>query len=254
MKLRLLTWNINGLDEKRIGPRMEKLCLEVLVGGDLHAALEGRPTPPVPDVIVFQEMTRRAQMGQIRPHLSAAGFALFPEKPPEGRDSQEDYSLIAVRRPWKMVDCARHEFEESPLGRSYLKAALQGPGGSVSILSGHMESLRSGRDARMEQARELNALLQGSDVPALFAGDTNLRADEWRELKRGFARDAFEVAGSPADAKDTWWPEESPRGFRFDRVWLSAGWSVESMRTRRLEGVSDHAGLEVRLAYTSATL
>ena len=58
--MRVLTWNVDGLDHKRIGARMEKLCVEIFLGGDLRAALEGRPVPPMPEVIGFQEMTRHA--------------------------------------------------------------------------------------------------------------------------------------------------------------------------------------------------
>jgi len=246
VQLRLLTFNINGLDEKRVGPRMEKLCLEILVGGDLMAALEGRATPPVPEVIVFQEMTRQAHMGQMRPHLRAGGFTLFPEKPPEGK---EDYTLIAVRQPWVLVDADVREFEHSPLARQYLVATVQASdGGRVRVVSAHMESLRSGGEARIAQAEEIDAVLASSDVPAVFAGDTNLRDAEWGELAIGFrARDAFTVAGSPKQSAATWWPEESPRGFRFDRVWLTAGWTVAELRVRRLANVSDHAGVEVLL-------
>jgi tyrosyl-DNA phosphodiesterase 2 len=246
VQLRLLTLNINGLDAKRIGPRMEKLCLELLVGGDLMAALEGRATPPVPDVVVFQEMTRQAHMGQVRPHLRAAGFTLFPDKPPAGK---EEYTLLAVRQPWVLVDSDVREFEHSPLARQYLVATVQAADGDrVRVLSAHMESLRSGGEARVAQAEELDQLLSDSDVPAVFAGDTNLREAEWAELAPGFrAQDAFIVAGSPKSAGATWWPEESPRGFRFDRVWLSAGWTVAQLRVRRMADVSDHAGVEVLL-------
>lgn len=246
VQLRLLTMNVNGLEEQRIGPRMEKLCLSILVGGDLMAALEGRATPPVPDVIVFQEMTRRAHMGQIRPHLLAAGFTLFPAKPPDG---SEDYTLIAARRPWELGTTEVRTFEESPLARQYVVATLDGPAGRVRVLSGHMESLRSGGEVRLAQAMELDALLADSDLPAIFAGDTNLRDAEWAELAQGFrARDAFLMAGSPKQANATWWPEGSPRGFRFDRVWLSPGWTVEQLHTRRHGDVSDHAGVEVLLS------
>jgi endonuclease/exonuclease/phosphatase family metal-dependent hydrolase len=262
--LRLLTWNIHGLEEKRIGPRMEKLCLEVLVGGDLRAAIEGHPTPPVPDVLVFQEMTRRAHTGQIGPHFRAAGFTLWPERPPAG---EEDYLMVAVRPPWSIESCALRAFEYSPLGRQCLVARLahQG-GGHLDLFTAHMESLRSGHEARLVQAREIDGwmhegedaeALRASTIAAVFAGDTNLRTREWEMLAPTFrSRDAFEVAGRPEHARATWSPGgSSPRAYRFDRVWLAQPaatskarhWSPVEFRTRHAKNASDHAGVEVLL-------
>ncbi len=272
--LRLLSWNIHGLEEKRIGPRMEKLCLEVLVGGDLRAAIEGKPTPPVPDVLVFQEMTRRAHTGQIGPHFRAAGFTLWPERPPAG---EEDYLMVAVRPPWSIVSCALRAFEYSPLGRQCLVARLAHPtSGHLDVFTAHMESLRSGHEARLVQAREIDGWMHegaSEDLPvlasrtaalssrmaAVFAGDTNLRTREWEMLAPTFrSQDAFELAGRPEHARATWSPGgSSPRAYRFDRVWLaqpettsselSTSWSPAEFRTRRAKNASDHAGVEVLL-------
>lgn len=251
--LHILTWNINGLETRRLDSRMEKVAMELVLGMDLKDALAGKPGPPTPEVVCLQEVVRRAHVSKLRPHLSAAGFALYPEEPP--RDEGE-YTLIGVRAPWRLEDVAFTRFEESPLGRGWLEARLADEAGrSVRVLTAHMESLRSGADARVAQALELDARMHDGSDPAIFAGDTNLRAAEWSRAKAGGLRaaDVFELAGAPARYRDTWWPEESTRGYRFDRIWVDDehAYHVDALRTRRRSNLSDHAPLEVRLSWPS---
>lgn len=222
---------------------MEKLCVEIFLGGDMRAALEGRALPPMPEVLVFQEMTRLAH-GALRQHLRAAGFVTWPEAPLEDR---EDYVLIALRSPWRLDECEWRPFSDSPLRRGCLVARLDGPV-KVRVLTGHLESLRSGRESRLSQAREVDEWLAES-TPAVFAGDTNLRQGEWSALRRGFqARDAFHLAGEPRASAATWWPEAGPPGYRFDRVWLTEGWRLDAFKTRKAGRASDHAGVEVSIS------
>lgn len=242
--MRLLTWNVDGVDHKRIGARMEKLCVELFLGGDLRAALDGRTLPPMPEVLGFQEMTRHAH-GALKQHLRAAGFTTWPSEP---LDDREDYRMVAVRAPWSLLECEDRPFSDSPLRRGCLVAELDGPF-RCRFITGHLESLRSGRDARIAQAREIDAWLHESATPAIFGGDTNLRQGEWAVIRRGFrARDAFHLAGEPREHAATWWPENGPPGYRFDRFWLTAQWQLESFRRRRAIGASDHAGIEIAVS------
>ena len=200
---------------------MEKLCVEIFLGGDLRAALEGRSLPPMPEVILFQEMTRHAH-GALKQHLRAAGFTAWPAEPLENR---EDYLLVAARPPWSLTSCEWRPFSNSPLRRGCLVAELDGPT-RCRVLTGHMESLRSGSDSRIDQAREIDEWLHES-TPAIFGGDTNLRQREWAQIQKGFrSRDAFVVAGRPKAHAATWWPESGPPGYRFDRIWMTEEWQL----------------------------
>lgn len=238
--MRALTWNVDGVDHKRVGARMEKLCVEIFLGGDLRAALEGRPLPPMPEVLAFQEMTRHAH-GALKQHLRAAGFSSFPTEPLEDR---EDYLMLAVRPPFSLLSCEHRPFSDSPLRRGCLVAELDGPI-RCRFLTAHMESLRSGREARIAQAREIDRWLH-EGTPAIFGGDTNLRQGEWAEIAKGFrARDAFHLAGEPRKHAATWWPEGGPPGYRFDRFWMTDDWRLDDFRRRHVRGASDHAGVEV---------
>lgn len=241
--MRALTWNIDGIDHKRIGARMERLCVEIFLGGDLRAAMSGGPLPAMPDVLAFQEVTRHAHSA-LRGHLAAAGFHTWPAEPLEDR---EDYLMLAVRPPYQLASVAFRPFSRTALRRGCLVAELDGPE-PCRFLTGHLESLRSGREARLAQAREIDAWLHESP-PAIFGGDTNLRQGEWALLREGFrARDAFHLAGEPREHAATWWPRPGLPGYRFDRFWLTKEWRLQSLRTRPAAGASDHAGLEVALA------
>lgn len=248
-ELRVLSWNVNGLETSRLDSRMERLATEVLLGVRLQDALAGH-SRPMPDVVCLQEVVKRAQLAKIGPHFTAAGFVMHPPQP--ARDDG-DYSLIALRPPWRLEQVETRELEESPLGRTLIEAQLAHEDGTrVSVLTAHLESLRSGSEARVAQCLEIDGRLRSSPHPALFAGDTNLRADEWSRARTAGAlmKDAFELAGEPRLHRHTWWPEGSERGFRFDRIWLDAqhGWQVE-LTTRRRDTLSDHAAIEALLRF-----
>lgn len=245
--LRVLTWNAEGLNETQLGQRMEKLCLEILIGGDLAAAIAGRPTPPMPHVVALQEVVTIAHRGYFAPHFGSAGYALWPDGPP---GDSECYEVIAARPPWRIEDVERRPFTESPLGRACTIARLAGGSGErVAFFTAHLESLRSGHDARIAQTCEIDRWMREEGCAAVFAGDTNLRETEWSSLAKSVAfRDAFVEAGSPPSAQVTWRPEDGERGFRFDRIWLSGALEVREFRRRSCARASDHDGVEALLA------
>ncbi len=246
--LHLLSWNLNGLDMDHLGSRTEMACLEIVLGVTLQEAMAGKPSPPLPEVLCLQEVVRQAHLGNLAPHLKAAGFVLYPEQP--AKDDSE-YSMIAVRAPWKIVEAKTVRFEYTPLARDYLEAELEHTSGArVRVFTAHMESLKSGAEARLEQMLEIDGRLHAdATVPAVFAGDTNLRKSERaKDFKAG---DAYMLAGEPRQYQHTWWPTDSRRGFRFDQVWLDTqrSWQVGQFRTRHRPKISDHAALEAYLTW-----
>lgn len=242
--LRVLTWNVDGLNESQLGERMERLCLEILVGGDLARAAAGAPTPPMPHVLALQEVVRVAHRAYLGPHLSAAGYSLWPDAPLVDR---EYYEVLAVRAPWTFERCERRPFEDSPLARACTIATLRHGASEqrVTVMTGHLESLRNGSDARLSQAREIASWMQGEPHPAIFAGDTNLRDAEWEAIEGELGvRDVFVELGSPRSARVTWRPENGRAGFRFDRVWTTGDITARTIALRSSPRNSDHAGVE----------
>lgn len=247
-ELRVLSWNLNGLESARLDSRMEKACIQMVLGVTLREAMAGAPSPPLPHVFCLQEVVRRVHIDKLRHHFGAAGFELFPAEPPE----REDYSLIAVRPPWTITHSQYVPFEHSKLARGYTEVHIRSAGGQeAAVLTAHMESLRSGGEDRTSQTLQIDARLMAaadSARPAIFAGDTNLRESEFVAARAEgcLLRDVFDLAKRPEAYKATWWPEGSRRGYRFDRIWLdpiSRGVLVD-FRTRRRSKLSDHSAIE----------
>jgi len=252
----VLSWNLDGLTTRRLDRRAEEACVAMVLGQTLREAVEGKPSRPPPQVIALQEVVKRIHLSTIRPHLEAAGFALWPREPAR---EDGDYSLIAARPPWTLVRGRDQRFAESPLARRWVEVRLQHSDGTqLRVITAHMESLRSGAGARAAQTREIAALLEDPDAPpTVFLGDTNLRASEWRALEPDLAMDdAFTLAGRPAGHSATWYPRDdhgkrtSDRGYRFDRIWIDPGheWTVQRFQLRHHPRISDHAALEAHLA------
>lgn len=248
--LHLLSWNLGGLDTDHLDSRTEMACLDIILGITLQQAMAGQASPPLPEVLCLQEVVRRAHQGNLAPHLKAAGFVLYPEEPAK---ADSEYSMIAVRAPWQIMAAKTVRFEYSPLARDYLEVELEHSSGArVRVLTAHMESLKSGSEARLEQMLEIDRRLhENPHEPAVFAGDTNLRKSE---RAKGFtAVDAHALAGAPKQYEHTWWPPDSRRGFRFDQIWMGSGpsWVVDEFKTRRRPKITDHAAVQSKLHWAS---
>lgn len=166
--------------------------------------------PPIPDVLMFQEVVDRTLAAHLRPHLTAAGYTILPTRAPE----REYYEVIAVRAPSVVVahDVVALETEQ---GRELVEVVVEREGRRWLLLTGHLESLRGGARLRMDQAARVLERLRDHGGPAVFAGDTNLRQTEADRL--GPLLDAWEACGSPARHRWTWGQRRSKA--RFDRVW-----------------------------------
>lgn len=239
MTVDLVTWNLNGLADQHLDERTEAAITEILFGGDMLAMLESGRPPDLPDVVLLQEVVERTYRAHVVPHLRAAGFAIVPSEPP----ARGYFEVAAVRE--RAIRKARWvPFPRSGQGRALLELELDG----ITVMTAHLESLKPGAPVRVEQAAFVLDRLAWR-APAVFAGDTNLRAAEWDSLEPGGVVDAWEAVGSPKADRDTWGKA------RYDRVWVAGDLRVTSFRrlgTVDVEGLgeppSDHVGLRVSLA------
>ncbi len=239
--LDIVTWNLNGLDPTALGPRVEGALFEVLLGGHPERlARNGAPTVAPPAVLLFQEVVEASFYGQILPHLGAAGYVLFPERPPADRTY---FEVIAVRE--RVLEAEQRPFRYSGMGRCLCRVRLEG----FTVFTAHLESLRPGRAARIAQVREVLRAMVEEPNPAVFGGDTNLRAGEAATLAfPPDVCDAWEQLGRPAAGARTWGRA------RYDQVWLRGlvACSMSALGCAPVPGVglrpSDHLGLRVGVA------
>jgi endonuclease/exonuclease/phosphatase family metal-dependent hydrolase len=245
--VRFLTWNLNGLDEDHIDERMEAAVFTSILGARLDQLEAGAAGSLPPDVMVFQEVTRRTFQSQLAKHLPAGGYQI---RPSEAVD-RETFEVIAYRAPLIMRAYDAQALVASQYSRFLHIADFdQGDGQSIRILTGHFDSGSDSGKIRNAQLRQVNSLLGERGV---FGGDANLRKAEWVDAKQRLVmRDAWEVLGEPADTKVTWRRDDYKA--RFDRVFVSEAITPISMRAYGLEPlpvskalISDHIGLLVEL-------
>lgn len=245
--LELVSWNLNGLDERLAAPRAEAALQEVLLGARIEQLADGAPPRDPPDVLLLQEVTRAVHHAVLKPHLGAAGFTLCPDSPPD----RSYFEVLAVRPPSQLEGFASEPLWKTQYGRWQHELRLSKSGRPWRILSAHLDSGPEASTAAARRAQLADIAQQLGEGPrAVFAGDTNLRDAEWAAVAPPIT-DAWEAGGRPAAHRFTW--TQGKRRARFDRAWLSADLRVESFETigaAPLPGgppPSDHLGLRVRL-------
>jgi endonuclease/exonuclease/phosphatase family metal-dependent hydrolase len=248
--VRLLTWNLNGLEDKDLDDRMEAAVFTSILGARLDQLEAGAPGSIPPDVMVFQEVTPRVFAAHLAAHLPAGGYQLRPHASPE----RETFEVLAYRAPFQMRAYDARALVGSQYSRFLHIADLDdGSGASIRVMTGHFDSGTDSAKIRMGQLRQVNALLGPVSV---FAGDANLRKAEWSEAKQTLAmRDAWEVLGEPAEGRYTW--HRDAYKARFDRVFVGDQVTPVAMHCYGLGNlpglstpVSDHLGLLVDLELT----
>jgi len=238
--LKLVSWNLNGLEDEHIDMRTEAAMFQILLGAPIEAAIAPDFTPNTPDIVLLQEVVERTYFAHLKPHFQAAGFTLFPNEP----GIRSYFEVVAVRQ--KVLDFNQEPFSYSQQGRELTTIKLDG----LTVMTSHLESMKPGKHERIDQAQFV--IDQMSKLgPCVFAGDTNLRKEEWEGLNHGNIIDAWSNAGKPKRHKITW--QEEQRSSRFDRVWAHQV-GVKSFETFGKEKVptldvrpSDHYGLRVEL-------
>jgi endonuclease/exonuclease/phosphatase family metal-dependent hydrolase len=241
--MRLVTWNLNGLEEAHLDDRTEAAVFTMILGARLDQLHAGTtPTAP-PDVIVLQEVTARMFSASIARHLPAGGYSVIPVEAPD----REVFEVIAFRSSMQLTD-----YNIVPLAASNYSRVLHTLDVSVEagvplrILTAHFDSGTDAAKVRTAQLKQVAAVITDHGV---FAGDANLRKAEWDTIKdHVHMSDAWEALGRPADTRVTWVRDEYKA--RFDRVFFGAAVapiSMSGLGKDPLPGtgaaISDHFGL-----------
>jgi endonuclease/exonuclease/phosphatase family metal-dependent hydrolase len=244
--MKLLTWNINGLDGSFLDERTEVAVFTAIIGTTLDEVAKGaRPWTP-PDVLCFQEVTAHTFRAHLQPHLQAGGYTVVPTIAPE----RQTFEVVAVRAPYSLFNHAEVPLEESVFGRVLHLVDVDGPLGRVRVATSHFDS---GTDAGRSRKAQLRQVVEAIGERGVFGGDANFRKQEWLDLKDQVAvRDAWETAGEPAATRFTWFMDDMKA--RFDRVWVGPELHATKMQAvgdRLIAGTgvkpSDHIGLLVSL-------
>jgi endonuclease/exonuclease/phosphatase family metal-dependent hydrolase len=250
--VKFVTWNLNGLDASFVDERTEAAVFITVLGATLEAITNGAQPHVAPDVIAFQEVTDRTFNAHIKPHLTAAGYTLYPAEPPQ----RQCFEVLAVHAPYSMTASSSVPLDHSQFGRMLHQCELEGPSGNVRVLTAHFDSGTQSGPIRLVQLHQVAHLMSPHSV---FGGDTNMRKDEWLGVKKRITADtgltdAWEQKGEPKDTRATWFNGDMKA--RFDRIWLGSATKVTTLSaigTTQLPGIgsrpSDHLGLAVTTTF-----
>jgi len=241
--LKLVSWNLNGLEDKNLDMRTEAAMFNILLGAPIEHAMKPDFKANSPDIVVLQEVVSRTFHAHITPHLQAAGFQIFPKEPTD----RSYFELIAVRQA--VLESSYKTFSYTSQGRGLSMLKIDG----LTIFTAHLESMKPGASMRIDQAREILEIMNKHEGPCIFAGDTNLRKAEWDSLEPKDVEDAWISTGSIKKYKNTWQTGKSKA--RFDRAWLK-NCSVEKFELfgkKKVavinERASDHLALRVEFRF-----
>ncbi|XP_038051974.1 tyrosyl-DNA phosphodiesterase 2-like [Patiria miniata] len=211
-RFRLITWNIDGLDQSCLNGRAQAIC-RILNSFN-------------PDVIFLQEVIPEtcklicSQLSNYKP-FPASDHAYF--------------TLILLKK--STVTCLSSKIESFP--DSAMLRALQivdckCAGLDLRLMSSHLESTGQPKAIEERQKQFSRAVYLMKTAPAehtvFFGGDTNLRDKEVARFGvPSYIHDVWEMCGSPSGAKYTWdltqndnldWPHPNRPRLRFDRLFL----------------------------------
>ncbi len=217
--MRLVSWNIDGLEPSHRGLRLEAVCRALMA---LH---------PLPDVMMMQEVIG-PYCKPLQELLGRLGYRGFPTSAPR---EVGYFCMLWVRTEIFSIEACRVEpFAGSGMGRALLWAKLRRDGVDLWVRTSHFESLGAGAAERKRQASEVFSRLRSFEGPAIFAGDTNLRDREFDAFAQR-PEDAWAQCGSSDATRYTWDLVRNqnkkvsyrpiPRK-RYDRVFLNGhdGW------------------------------
>ena len=240
--MKVLTWNLNGLDERFLDERSEAAVITIITGARLDEIQRGAKPWTPPDVVLLQEVVERTYFAHIRRHLSAVGYTVIPKLVPQ----RQTFEVIAFRAPYTLHAYQSEPLTDSVFGRVLHIADLNGPAGLVRVMTAHFDS---GTEAGKVRTAQLHHVAAHLGPVGVFGGDANMRKAEWLAVKGAIPmHDAWETLGEPAATRDTWKRDDYKA--RFDRMWLGSRLTAKRMQpvgTNNVPGTdgppSDHIGL-----------
>ena len=244
--LRIVTWNVNGLEPLDLDVRTEAQCLLLL--------LRERQ----PHVVMLQEVVDRSWHAHFKHHFAAAHYVPVPENPPASTSS-EYYSMMWVKKTLPIKRAGADRFPNTTMGRHLVWAEVDWEGTPLLVATSHLESTKGASALRVAQLGAVIDGLRNHDGPAVFGGDTNLRKVEEAKLEHlTSVTDAWSASGASPELRATWpsVPRGKGPGARFDRVYVHDA-TVTGFRLigQTAPGLpfppSDHLAIEVVVEQTA---
>ncbi|KAK3576020.1 hypothetical protein CHS0354_014861 [Potamilus streckersoni] len=185
-RIRVMSWNIDGLDPKNKRSRVEGVCDKI--------------NKEKPHVVLLQEVVMETQK------ILEEKCPLYDLVP---GGEKEYYTAILLQRNFATVeDAIVMPFYSSMMLRNLLTVKCTVKGIKFDILTSHLESTREHGKERKNQLKIAFESVKRADADrtVIFGGDLNLRDNELSEIG-GMPEnvyDVWEVTGKRPEAKFTW--------------------------------------------------
>ena len=251
--LSLLSWNIDGLDERDLEERTTAVCQTILL--------------KQPHVVFLQEVIH-STLHLLQQKLKTKYHFFAPSSPPA-----HYFVVILVKQDSSGTDLVpgsltTHSFPGSRMGRQLIELPLTFHGVDCLFLTSHLESMKDHSVERKAQLRAaFDAMLKGRGQgrACVFGGDLNVSEAEIKSVgvPEGVF-DAWQACGSNIETKFTWdlkgndnlnWSYPNRPQARYDRVFYTSPSGTLGARVFELVGQdrlhdcrrfpSDHWGIWV---------
>ena len=243
--IKLVTWNVDGINEVERIRRAKRACDEILAMN--------------PDVVSLQEVVAIDDMERV--FDTAFGENYMKVCP--GGETMAYFTVTYIKKCWASGAISRRDHFEgaatSMMGRDMLCMTCNIKGIPLLVVNTHLESMKESSETRTAQLKTITRLMLQHEGPAMVGGDLNMRDREQKDafLNAGGADDAMTDAyfffNRPADARVTWELPDTPQAKgRFDRIYhnrkgIEFIHNIVMLGKQTIQGVgvrpSDHLGL-----------
>lgn len=237
LRLKFITWNVNGLDENE---RFQRTKKAISILAQMNA-----------DVIFLQEVVLDTFI-QFASALVPMGY-ISPES--ENVENNFYFTCVFVKQQIAVYNCVRMEFDGpavSFMGRDICRLDIEWNEMRIALFNCHLESMKECTDIRTAQMAQVIRQMRLCPYPAVLAGDLNARDAEIKRASNGTPLcDGYEYFGKPKELSKTWFLNNgnSPVGCRFDRVYHNCNPRIQfhkmQMIGRQKNAPSDHLGIYV---------
>lgn len=232
--IRLITWNVDGLDEKNLKKRT-KAVAKIL---EMEKA----------DIVFLQELIP-ATYSYLEEHLPQFHFIVG--------NSEQYFTATLLRRTTVYYDGHTvYPYENTRMGRNLLSVQAHIGKVKLNLLNTHLESTAEFTEQRREQMKICfgKMMSASSEMTTIFGGDLNARDKEVAATVIPGAHDLWETCGRRPECRWTWdtqrntnkeYPGRYKPKTRFDRVYLKqASPAAVSPKHFGLVGIQKVAGTQ----------
>ncbi|XP_077990781.1 tyrosyl-DNA phosphodiesterase 2-like [Glandiceps talaboti] len=210
--LTLLTWNIDGLDERNITERTKAVCATI--------------KSHLPDIVYLQEVIPET-FAYIET-LCSPTYVAIP-----GNSLGYFTTVLLKKSRIVLLDHSIEPFTSSQMMRNFLTVKARFSTHNLVLMTSHLESTKEhGTERKRQLGKVLKEMSEANPrSTVIFGGDTNLRDKEISDIGGlpGDINDVWQMCGSPPDAQYSWdiskndnldWRFKNKPKCRFDRLFM----------------------------------